>query len=154
MFLVLRYALLIILGFAIAVYDYISQSIPNKLVLSMLAGWAALVTAQTIYEAKLNSAILLDAFGGAAAGGGLFLLVYLVSRRRLGGGDVKFMTAVGLYLGFDGVLLAMFFGIILAGLTALTLYLHKRVGSEDVLPFAPFLYGGILITVFHHLYIF
>jgi len=92
--------------------------------------------------------VLLEAALGFAISGGMFLFVYLISRRGLGGGDVKFMAAAGLYLGFSGVLPVIFCGALLAGVTALALMLFKRLGSKDTMPLAPFLYLGILITLF------
>ena len=91
---------------------------------------------------------LTDSLYGMALGGGLFLLVYLFSRRGLGGGDVKFMAAAGLYLGFSGVIPAILYGTILAALTGLILILLKKIKRKDAIPLAPFLFIGILIIIF------
>ena len=77
----------------------------------------------------------------------LFLAVYLVSRKGLGGGDVKFMAASGLYLGVD-VLPAMFYGSVLSAAAGLGLLLAKKIGRRDAIPLAPFLFAGILIVLF------
>ena len=84
----------------------------------------------------------------AKDGGGLFLLVYILSRKGLGAGDVKFMAVAGLYLGFNGVLPSMLIGSILSCITAITLMIMKKIDKSATLPLAPFLYGGILVTLF------
>jgi len=43
----------------------------------------------------------------------------------------------------------MLYGTILAALTGLILILLKKLGRKDAMPLAPFIYAGILITVFY-----
>jgi Flp pilus assembly protein protease CpaA len=144
----LRNVLLAVFGYFAAVGDLKSKKIPNTLVLAMLAGWVILTVPQLFVNIEAALSFLLDAAIGFALGGGLFLLVYLFSRKGIGGGDVKFMAVSGLYLGLSGVITAMFCGTVLAGLAALVLLLLKRIGRKDSIPLAPFLYAGILITLF------
>ena len=58
------------------------------------------------------------------------------------------MAVSGLYLGFDGVLPAMLYGTVLATLVTLVLVLLKKLGRKDTFPLVPFLYAGMLLTVF------
>ena len=76
------------------------------------------------------------------------LAVYFVSRRGLGGGDVKLMSAAGLYLGYDGVLTALLYGSVLSAAAALALIAGKKMTAKDTIPMVPFLYVGILLTEF------
>jgi prepilin signal peptidase PulO-like enzyme (type II secretory pathway) len=66
----------------------------------------------------------------------------------LGGGDVKFMSVAGLYLGFSGTIPVILFGTVIAALTGLVLILLKKINRKDSIPLAPFLFIGIIITVF------
>jgi leader peptidase (prepilin peptidase)/N-methyltransferase len=144
----IRWELLLVLGYVAAVGDLRERSIPNKLLLFMLGLWALTVLPQLLMDTEGALSYLLGAALGLAAGGGLFLLVYVISRKGLGGGDVKFIAVVGLYLGFDGVFSVMLVGALLSGLFALVMLALKRLGRKDAIPFAPFLYIGILLTIF------
>ena len=140
--------LLIIFGYIASVSDVKTKRIPNGLVLAMLAGWALTFVMLLFYDTGQALAALTDALLGCAICGAILLLVYYISKKGLGGGDVKFMAAAGLYLGYQGVFPALLYGSILAGLTGLALILLKKIGRKDSIPMAPFLYAGILITVF------
>ena len=91
--------------------------------------------------------LMLDGMIGAVLGGGLFLLVYFISRKGLGGGDVKLMAASGLYLGVSRILPAMLYGSVLAALVGLSLVLFKKIGRRDTIALAPFLFVGMLVTM-------
>ena len=147
-FVTLLYELLIIFGYFASVVDVKAKKIPNGLVLGMLAAWVLAMTPKLFFDTDTAVALLGTSALGFAVGGGVFVLVYLVSRKGLGGGDVKFMAAAGLYLGFDCVLPSMLFGTILAALLSLTLMFMKKIGRKDSIPLVPFLYAGILITIF------
>ena len=147
-FIMLRYELLIIFGYIAAVFDIRVKKIPNSLILAMLAAWVLIMAPKLFFDTYTAVALLADSALGLAVGGGMFLLVYLISRKGLGGGDVKLMAAAGLYLGLGGVLPAMLYGTVSAALTGLMLILLKKIGRKDSIPLAPFLYAGILITVF------
>ena len=149
LFIALWVELIIIFGYIASVLDIKIKKIPNSLVLTMLAAWIFTVMPKMLLDIDAAFLLLTDAALGFAAGGGLFLLVYLISKGGLGGGDVKFMAAAGLYIGFAGAMSSMFYGTILAGLTGLALLLLKKIGRKDSMPLAPFLYIGILITIFY-----
>jgi prepilin signal peptidase PulO-like enzyme (type II secretory pathway) len=147
-FILLKYALLIVFGYAASVFDIQTKRIPNRLVLSMLTVWLFVMALKLLLDIEDGVRLLADSLFGLLVGGGLFMLVYLISRKGLGGGDVKFMAAAGLFLGFGKIIPAMLYGTVLAAMTGLVLILLKRIGRKDTIPLAPFLYAGILITVF------
>ncbi|MCL2391210.1 MAG: A24 family peptidase [Oscillospiraceae bacterium] len=128
-------------------FDLKARRIPNKLILAMIAGWAAIISAKLLLDPDASIDQLLDSSLGFVAGGGLFLLVYLLSKKGVGGGDVKFMAASGLYLGLFGIISAILYGTILAAIVGLCLILLKKIGRKDPIPLAPFLLAGILITI-------
>ena len=149
-FILLNYEILIILGYIAAICDIKTKHVPNVLVLTMFIAWVIAIIPKLFLDTDAALTFIVDSAIGFAVGGGLFLLVYLISRKGLGGGDVKFMAGVGLYLGFGKVIPAMLYGTVLAALTGLTLILMKKIGRKDKIPLAPFLYIGILITVLLH----
>jgi len=133
-FMLLWFILIIVFGYAAAVFDIKARKIPNKLVLVMLGAWVLTMTPKLIVDTEIAVELLLDALLGFTVGGGLFLIVYIISRKGLGGGDVKFMAASGLYIGFSGTMTAMLCGTILAALTCLILILAKKNVTVQGLP--------------------
>lgn len=147
-FILLHCLLLMMLGYIATVFDIRSKRIPNDLILTMLGGWVITMGAKLLLDTDVAITLLKDAGLGFLMGGGLFLLVYIISRKGLGGGDVKFMAVTGLYTGVTGVLSVMLYGTALASITGLTLILAKKMGRKDTMPLVPFLYFGILIVIF------
>ena len=140
--------MLVVFGYITSVLDIRTKRIPNNLVLAMLVAWVITVVPVLFFDISRAFLLIKDSAFGFALGGGLFLLVYVISRKGLGGGDVKFMAVAGLYLGFHGVIPTIFCGSILAAITALILILLKKLNRKDTMPLAPFLYVGMLITIF------
>ena len=72
------------------------------------------------------------------------LLAALLAPGGFGGGDIKLMAAGGLFLGWEGNVLAAALGIFAGGIWGLYLLLFKRADRRDVFPFGPCLCGGML----------
>jgi leader peptidase (prepilin peptidase)/N-methyltransferase len=140
--------LLIVFGFIAAYLDLRTRKIPNKLVLLMLGAWLAAMAVYVIADIESAVTRIMPSLTGGAAAGGFFLLLYLVSRKGVGGGDVKFIAASGLYLTFARLMPALFFSSLLAALASAVLLLTKRATVKTAIPLAPFLYAGILLTLF------
>ena len=143
LFFSLLFSCLVVISFI----DLGHKIIPDGLVLVLLilgmgfAGYQVLV---------LQAPWSLFAIGFFAASLPLFILGYFY-QDGIGGGDIKLMAVVGLFLGWKLVLLALFlaslFGLFYAGILAA---LH-RVNRRSVIPFGPFLSLGILVsTLFGH----
>jgi leader peptidase (prepilin peptidase)/N-methyltransferase len=71
-----------------------------------------------------------------------------IPREAMGRGDLKFLAAIGAFLGWRAVLFSVFAGSVLGSLVGLlTLILGKRVWSAK-LPFGPYLAFGALVWMF------
>lgn len=140
--------LLTVFGYIASVGDIRSKRIPNRLVGAMLGAWVLVIVPHLFFQTQRALFAVLDGALGFLLAGAVFLLVYLISRKGLGGGDVKLMAVSGLYLGFDAVLPAMLYGSLLAALTGGVLILFKKIKPSDSIPLAPFLYVGMLLTMF------
>ena len=71
-----------------------------------------------------------------------------IPREAMGRGDLKFLAAIGAFLGWRAVLFTIFAGSLLGSIVGLTtLVIGKRVWSAK-LPFGPYLAGGALIWMF------
>ncbi len=71
-----------------------------------------------------------------------------IPREAMGRGDLKFLAAIGAFLGWRGVLFSIFAGSVLGSMVGLiTLLIGRRVWSAK-LPFGPYLALGALIWMF------
>ncbi|MCL2365920.1 MAG: prepilin peptidase [Oscillospiraceae bacterium] len=143
----LAYVMVLIFGCIAAIFDMKTRRIPNKLVLAMLITWLLIIKPKLVFDTDAALVYLESSALGLLVSGGMFVLVYFLSRKGLGGGDVKFMAVVGLYMGFGGVISVILIGSILAAITGGTLILFKKIRRKDPIPLAPFLLIGIALTV-------
>lgn len=74
----------------------------------------------------------------AAAGGVIFLVIGLISRGALGGGDIKLIACLGLWLGTDALFAVSMIGIILGGLVALLLLLTGKKKRKSAFAYGPY----------------
>jgi leader peptidase (prepilin peptidase)/N-methyltransferase len=117
------------------------QIIPNKIIIfTLIIG----VIFSTIGDISFMSAIF-----GMLLGGGLLLLLALVPG-VLGGGDIKLMFALGMFLGGKGVLVAILLAFTIASFISVLLLILKIKKRKDYIPFGPFLSIGTYIA-FHFL---
>ncbi len=71
-----------------------------------------------------------------------------IPREAMGRGDLKFLAAIGAFLGWRGVLFSIFAGSVFGSIIGLaTLLLGKRVWSAK-LPFGPYLAFGAMVWMF------
>lgn len=71
-----------------------------------------------------------------------------IPREAMGRGDLKFLAAIGAFLGWRGVLFSIFAGSVVGSIVGLaTLVIGKRVWSAK-LPFGPYLAFGALTWMF------
>ena len=70
----------------------------------------------------------------------------MVTRGSIGGGDIKLMGALGLWLGLKAIWQVAVGGILLGGIWALLLILCKKKGRKDFVPYSPgFILCGIIV---------
>lgn len=125
---------------ALSLTDWVKQLIPDKLLLAMLANRAVwfVVLGHGARE-------LLDAAVACAIPAVLLALVLFMERCSgqdvMGGGDIKLLFVLALYLNWSELLLA-----ILAGcLMGLLAFARRR--KDEAIPFGPFLAAGAVWTV-------
>ena len=73
----------------------------------------------------------------ALAGSLAFLLLAILTRGGIGGGDIKLIAALGLWLGGEALKLTALGGIMIGGLWALCAILVKKKKRTDFIPYAP-----------------
>jgi leader peptidase (prepilin peptidase)/N-methyltransferase len=133
----------LVLMVALLVYDIKWLALPDRfiwpLVLAALMG--------TIVAARGDISLIGDRLLGAAWVYGFFAALYYGSRGRwLGGGDVKFGLAIGLWLGALKALVALVLAFYSATILVVVLLAAKRVTKKTPIPFGPFLIVGLIFA--------
>jgi leader peptidase (prepilin peptidase)/N-methyltransferase len=143
-----RIWLFIALGVAITFIDLDHRIIPDEL---SLGGWA--VGALTAYWDFRGG--LVPLWIASVAGFGFFYLFALAyekvtQRSGLGGGDIKFMGTIGVFLGFGGIWASIMISSIVGSVVGMIIAKLNR--SEHALrtaiPYGPFLVLGALVELF------
>jgi prepilin signal peptidase PulO-like enzyme (type II secretory pathway) len=138
------------------VYDMRWMILPTKVVHTGLALSVFFVGSAAAISG--DSSLVLSSAVGSVLLGGLFWLIYQISKGKwIGGGDVRLGFAMGLFLGWQkvilGLSLAAYIGTAIVIVTAILGKYHKRMK----LPFGPlliagwyiaFLWGQILIDLY------
>jgi len=119
--------------------DIEHQIIPNKIIIFTLA--------IGVLFSFIDDISLISAVVGMILGGGLLLLLALVPG-VMGGGDIKLMFSLGIFLGAKEVLFALFLAFFTASIISILLLLFKIKKRKDYIPFGPFLALGSFIA-FH-----
>ncbi len=90
----------------------------------------------------------LESLLSAVAAGGSFWLITIIYPRGMGFGDVKFVAALGAYLGFPNIMLAVFCASLAGSVVGLSMLLLQRRKIKQPIPFGPFLSLGALAALF------
>ena len=89
---------------------------------------------------------LSEALLGAAVGAGVLLLLCVLSHGGLGLGDVKYAAAFGIWLGGQGMMLALLLSFAIGAVLALGLLACGRLQRDGELAFGPFLSAGAYLS--------
>lgn len=74
----------------------------------------------------------------------------LISKGKwIGGGDLRIGALMGVLLGWQAVLVALFTGYLLGAITGLMLLSSKKFTRKSMIPFGPFLVVGAYIAFFY-----
>ncbi|HEY0555413.1 MAG TPA: prepilin peptidase [Thermoanaerobaculia bacterium] len=147
-------ALFCALMLALTMIDYDHMILPDKLtwpgialgiLLQPFVGWTRLWPGPW---GAMAGAVL-----GAALGAGILLAVWIAwylwrHEEGMGLGDVKMLAAIGAFLGWKGVLVALFLGALSGAVVGLTLMAFRGLDFKAKLPFGVFLALGGVIALF------
>lgn len=87
---------------------------------------------------------------GGIVGGGFFAVQYLVSRGRwIGGGDVRLGLMMGVWLGWQLVLLAIFLAYIIGAIWGVGMLIRKKGNIQTAVPFGAFLAVTTFFCLYH-----
>jgi leader peptidase (prepilin peptidase)/N-methyltransferase len=92
---------------------------------------------------------MLDMIIASLSGGGILLLLAILTKGGMGGGDIKFVAALGLWLGLKLTLLTLFLSFVIGGIGSLMLLAFKIKGRKDFIPFGPFIAIAAFISMLY-----
>ena len=81
---------------------------------------------------------LTDRIISAAVGGGIFLLMAFISNGGIGGGDVKLVFVLGLWLGSEMLVNVIFVASILGGIAAIFLIVTRKMTRKSYFAYGPY----------------
>jgi len=123
----------------IFIYDLKHYLIPDKVL------FPAIVIA-LIYNFAAPQNILNNLLA-VVISSGFFLTIFLISKGKwMGFGDVKFAILMGLLLGVQNVLVALFLAFFFGAIIGLALMVLEKKGLKSEIPFGPFLIIGTFIA--------
>jgi leader peptidase (prepilin peptidase)/N-methyltransferase len=139
------YAVLLLGLLALSLIDLEHYILPNRIIFP-LAGFGL------VYEIIFRVLPLKNSLLGMVIGGGVLLVVayggkWLFGKEAMGGGDVKLTAMMGIYLGWNLVLLMFFMAAVLASIIGITLMVGWGKKGREPIPFGPFLALGCLLTL-------
>lgn len=148
------YALVMSILIVVFFIDLEHMIIPNKLV--MVAAIAGLTVALTNAFIPLNiygDSRWWNPFLGALIGSGFLFMVAVLgalvfrSNEAMGGGDIKLMLPLGLFLGWRLTILTLFLSVLIAGGVGILLLALKITSRKSSIPFGPFIVIACFISI-------
>ncbi len=143
---------LVLVGFCVLLssIDARTMLLPNAIVFPMMAA-ATLYAPWNPWLGSRWDARLVDMLTGFFTGAGILFIfgwlgTWILGKDALGGGDIKLLGALGMVLGWQGVLDGLFLGSLISGLWGGGLMLGGRLKSKTPLPYGPFLCMGCVLT--------
>ncbi|MBR0101992.1 MAG: prepilin peptidase [Selenomonadaceae bacterium] len=88
-----------------------------------------------VWQMNLN---VQEHVASALIGGGIFLLLAVLSKGSLGGGDVKLIAALGLWLGAQKLISVVLIGTIIGGLVAVLMILTNQKDRSSYFAYGPY----------------
>lgn len=124
--------------------DLKHKIIPNIIV------YPAIAISIMYHLSSSNYQLLITNYLPAAVGAFLFflLLFFVTQGKGMGFGDVQFSILLGLFLGFPGIVFAIYIAFLTGALVSMILVLGRHYSIKSAIPFGPFLIFGTLVMFF------
>lgn len=101
-----------------------------------------------LISVPLLDRVLTDHLMAAAVGGIVFLVLAVLTKGGIGGGDIKLVAALGLWLGSDMLMTVVIAGIVLGGMAALIMLATGKRKKGDYFAYGPyFTISALLFTL-------
>lgn len=165
----------VVLLMGVLLYDGLYMEIPDKLVLPGIAIAAIIDVVKVVlgswlfrdmtsrlqfgpqllanknfltgHYVEIASPYLYGAAAGLALAAVFYAIVWLSKERAMGGGDIKLAFLLGLVLPWPFLITAMYIGFLLGAAVGIGWVLTHRKEMHTLIPLAPFLVTGVLVTM-------
>ncbi len=132
--------LAISVALTIAIIDFYTFTIPDSLILFfLLFSLYPLITQSTLLD-SLYGFLLMFIF---------FTLVLFIFPGSFGGGDIKFASVIGLFLGLENAVVALETSLVTGAVAGVIYGLRTGKSLRTKIPFGPFLTTGLLVALFY-----
>ena len=118
-----------------------------QLILDKVVIWLAGIGA--FINLVMASLSLTDILLAVVTGGGVFLFIAVITNGGMGGGDIKFIAALGVWLGFKLTLLTMVLSFFTGGFGSVLLLLTRVKKRKDFIPFGPFIAVSAFLSLLY-----
>lgn len=140
----------------IALTDLRTQMIPDKITIPAMIAFLLAASFRTsaipqpfsvTMKLTLWVNLLVNSLIGVVACGGFLWLLAELSGGKMGGGDIKFMAAVGAYMGWYSGMMVLLLGSIFGIIVTYTLIMLGKAKKGQLIPFGPYLAAaGIILS--------
>lgn len=144
-FYLVHYSILIVILVAVAKIDFEEEMIPNEIVMLVLSINALFLLLEVQNDLGDSQAITISAVMGFLSGGGIFILVNTLQKNGVGAGDIKLFAALGIPLGFIGIISICLNTFLFAAITSLILLRLKKIDKRGRIPLAPFIFMAVFL---------
>ena len=131
----------------LTVTDLKEKRIPNRVLLIMLGVWAVYILANMAVDLSIALRLAAMGFGGMIFNGIVFIIGYFLTKKKLGGGDVKLAAVLGLFFTTEKSFGVLLYGLILCSLVSAGLLIAKKTKAGAQIPLCPFLFAGAVIML-------
>jgi leader peptidase (prepilin peptidase)/N-methyltransferase len=146
------YCLLLSWLLALSLIDWDTMTLPDELTRSGLVlgllfqaflGWQAGNVAMGLISAIASGVLGIWLFDAIRIIGSL-----VIGKNAMGGGDPKLAAMIGVWLGWQYLLVTVFLACLLGSLTGLVAVCLGNIGRRQAIPFGPFLAAGAVLSLF------
>jgi prepilin signal peptidase PulO-like enzyme (type II secretory pathway) len=138
----IRNLVVLIILFVGTIVDIKTKKVPNTLVVALYIFGIIMLAAN--YNLSTATSNLLAAF----IFGAVFLIVFFVTKGQIGMGDVKLISCIGLIFGLANTMTVVTISLLVSAAFGGSMILVKKYSKEQVIPFVPFLFIGVLSNMF------
>ena len=145
---ILYYWIIVSIFIVVFVYDLKHFIIPDGTVIALITVsflWHLFNFLSNNYSFQMLFSYFLSGFGAFL----FFLFFYSVSRGKwMGFGDVKLAFAIGFFLGFPWIVIALFLSFLIGSIIGVIMIISQKKKIKSEIPFAPFLVVGTFLALF------
>lgn len=148
-----QFALLVPMLLSAFCIDLKLQIIPNRLNLTIFETGLLFTFFKVILNTSSGISTFTNNIIGMLVGGGIFLLITLIGgviagKDAMGFGDVKLMGALGLFLGWQQIIIVSVLAFLLAAVISIGILIFRKKKMNEYIPFGPFIVLACFIVAF------